>query len=145
MHPSGLPQIGDGACATCAWRYVQRGVSKCRQVGGVRVEEALPSCERWERALDCQTCGACCRSAYDAVEVASRDPVVKAQPHLVVLNGNHLEIRREGDRCAALSGGWSPGERYACSIYEDRPRTCREFTLGSANCLDARRRVGLSR
>jgi Fe-S-cluster containining protein len=34
--------------------------------------------------------------------------------------------------------------RVRCVIYDDRPRTCREFTLGSAHCLSARRKVGLS-
>ena len=34
--------------------------------------------------------------------------------------------------------------RFFCVIYDDRPRTCREFTLGSEHCLTARRRVGLS-
>jgi len=34
--------------------------------------------------------------------------------------------------------------RYQCTIYDDRPRTCRDFTLGSNHCLTARRRVGLS-
>jgi hypothetical protein len=33
---------------------------------------------------------------------------------------------------------------YACTIYEHRPRPCREFAAGGRHCLDARRRVGLS-
>ena len=32
----------------------------------------------------------------------------------------------------------------ACEIYEGRPQTCRDFTLGGEHCLTARRRVGLS-
>jgi Fe-S-cluster containining protein len=54
--------------------------------------------------------------------------------------GTRHEIRRAGDRCAALEGDG----RYHCVIYDDRPKTCRDFTLGSENCLTARRRVGLS-
>jgi hypothetical protein len=34
--------------------------------------------------------------------------------------------------------------RFHCVIYDDRPRTCRDFTLGSEHCLTARRRVGLT-
>ncbi|HEY6177890.1 MAG TPA: YkgJ family cysteine cluster protein, partial [Kofleriaceae bacterium] len=93
------------------------------------------------------TCGACCRAAYHSVEVSRRDPVVKAQPALIVDRGRYLEIRRNGDRCAALEGGvveHGTTTRYHCTIYDDRPRTCRDFTLGSAHCLTARRRVGLS-
>ena len=55
--------------------------------------------------------------------------------------GTYLEIRRDGERCSALE---VTPPRYRCVIYDDRPKTCRDFTLGSAHCLTARRRVGLS-
>lgn len=137
MHPTGLP-AGDaaGTCGTCAWRT---NASKCRQADK-KVDATWSACERYEAALDCQDCGACCRAAYHSVEVKRRDPVVKKQPDFIVDRGTYLEIRREGDRCAALKGD----ARYHCVIYDDRPKTCRDFTLGSAHCLTARRRVGLS-
>ncbi|HET9626981.1 MAG TPA: YkgJ family cysteine cluster protein [Kofleriaceae bacterium] len=158
-HPSGLP-AGEAAatCGDCAWRAGAR----CQQAiatEGVRpyvkIDPAWPACERFEAALDCQTCGACCREAYHSVEVGRRDPVRKKQPQLVVDRGSYLEVQRAGDRCAALAGGtFEPVAdpagaaprltRYHCTIYDDRPRTCRDFTLGSAHCLTARRRVGLS-
>jgi putative zinc- or iron-chelating protein len=142
-HPTGLPPgVAAGSCGTCAWRTGAR----CRQAAA-RVDPAWPTCERFEPALDCQTCGACCRAAYHSVEVTRRDPVVKAHPALIVDRGSYLEIRRSGDRCAALHGGaieHGTTTRYHCAIYDDRPRTCRDFTLGSAHCLTARRRVGLS-
>lgn len=146
-HPSGLP-AGDasGSCGTCAWRFDARGVSRCRQAES-KVDPAWPACERFEAALDCQTCGACCRAAYHSVEVGRRDPMVKKQPDYIVDRGTYLEIRRAGDRCSALHGGVVENgttTRFHCVIYDDRPRTCREFTLGSAHCLTARRRVGLS-
>jgi hypothetical protein len=146
-HPTGLPAAAIAAsCADCAWRHDHRGASRCRQAEA-KVDPAWPACERFEAALDCQTCGACCRAAYHSVEVTPRDPVVKAQPGFVVDRGTYLEIRRAGDRCAALEGGVASATtttRYHCVIYNDRPRTCRDFTLGSAHCLTARRRVGLS-
>ena len=147
LHPTGLPAgAATGRCGDCAWKYVQRGVTRCRQAD-TKIDEAWPACERFEAALDCQTCGACCRAAYHSVEVSRRDPVVKKQPTYIVDRTTYLEIARTGDRCAALAGGEHEGERvsrYHCVIYDDRPRTCREFTLGSAHCLTARRRVGLS-
>jgi hypothetical protein len=97
-----------------------------------------------------------------------RDPVVWKQPALIVRHGHRFEIRREKDRCAALEdrrhlpvvassggaraespaapgGGASDGRPvFACSIYEDRPRPCREFEAGGRHCLVARRRVGAS-
>ncbi len=152
LHPTGLPAgTAVGSCGTCAWRYDSRGRARCRQVdtltANAKVEDAWPACERFEAALDCQTCGACCRAAYHSVEVSPRDPVVKKQPQLIVKRETYLEILRSGDRCAALHGGAiedGTTTRYHCAIYDDRPRTCRDFTLGSGHCLTARRRVGLS-
>jgi len=143
-HPTGLPaRAADAAtCGACAWRTTAR----CRQANA-KVDPAWPACERFEAALDCQTCGACCRAAYHSVEVSRRDPVIKAQPAMIVDRGRYLEVLRQGDRCAALEGGViedGKTTRYHCTIYDDRPRTCRDFTLGSAHCLTARRRVGLS-
>ncbi|MDB4959048.1 MAG: hypothetical protein JWO36_6617 [Myxococcales bacterium] len=147
LHPTGLP-LGEsaGTCGTCAWRFDSRGKLACRQSGS-RVDAAWPACERHEAALDCQTCGACCRAAYHSVEVSKRDPVVKKHPSMIVDRGTYLEVLRDGDRCAALEGGTLANDKrepFRCVIYDDRPKTCRDFTLGSANCLTARRRVGLS-
>jgi hypothetical protein len=146
-HPSGLPAgCASASCGQCAWRHVVRGVARCRQAGA-RIDDAWAACERFEAALDCQECGACCRAAYHSVEVARRDPIVRKQPTFVVDRKTYLEIARSGERCAALTGGELEGERtmrYRCVIYDDRPRTCREFTVGSEHCLTARRRVGLS-
>jgi hypothetical protein len=150
LHPSGLPArahaTGADTCGTCAWRFEQRGAARCRHTNK-KLDDQWPACERFERALDCQACGACCRAAYHSVEVSRRDPVVARHPGLIVDRGHYVELARAGDRCAALHGGDLAGEtttRYACAIYDDRPRTCREFTLGSGHCLTARRRVGLS-
>jgi hypothetical protein len=146
-HPTGLPAgSAQASCAACAWRYEQRGVARCRHTNA-KLDDRWPACERYEPALDCQTCGACCRAAYHSVEVQKRDQVVRKQPSFIVDRGTYLEIRRAGDRCAALAGGELEGERttrYHCVIYDDRPRTCREFALGSSHCLTARRRVGLT-
>jgi hypothetical protein len=146
-HPTGLP-AGEAAatCGDCVWRFEQRGRIECRQAGK-KIDPAWPACERFEAALDCQTCGACCREAYHSVEVKPKDPVRKKQPDYIVDRGTYLEIRRAGDRCSALEGGVPEGDRitqYRCAIYDDRPRTCRDFTLSSLHCLTARRRVGLS-
>lgn len=146
-HPTGLPAGESGErCGSCAWRFEQRGVARCRHTNA-KLDDTWAACERYEPALDCQTCGACCRAAYHSVEVQKRDPVIKKQPSYIVDRGTYLEIRREGDHCAALAGGeLEDGKqtRFHCVIYDDRPRTCRDFTLGSGHCLTARRRVGLT-
>ena len=112
---------------------------------GARTEPGHRACARWEPPVDCQLCGACCREAYHSVTVSVRDPVVWKEPALIVREGHRFEIRREGERCAALKVG-APGAtpRYACTIYDNRPSPCREFAAGGRHCLDARRRVGLS-
>lgn len=158
LHPTGLPrgQAPAATCASCAWRVAGKAKPRCRQAaqtawGGRGIEDHWPACERFEATLDCQTCGACCREAYHSVEVSRRDPFVRKHPELVVDRGTFLEVRREGERCAALAGGLvelrGRSRRQlpmACVVYDDRPATCRDFTLGSAHCLVARRRVGLS-
>jgi hypothetical protein len=150
-HPLGFP-LGPAAesCGTCAWLYQGgRGpaVARCRQTApangdGARTERGSPACQYWEPAVDCRTCGACCREAYHSVTVSVRDPVVWQEPDLIVRHGARFEIRREGSRCAGLQV--VEGGHYTCAIYENRPRPCREFAAGGRHCLDARRRVGLS-
>lgn len=154
-HPLGFALGPQGeSCGSCAWLYVGgRGaaVTRCRQSApaagdGARTERAHPACARWEPPVDCRTCGACCREAYHSVTVSVRDPVVWQEPQLIERHGARFEIRREGSRCAALQvdAGAGGGARYGCTIYENRPRPCREFEAGGRHCLDARRRVGLS-
>ncbi len=80
--------------------------------------------------------------------MSRRDPVVRTHPALVVDRGDYLEIRRVGDRCACLAAGEVSADgtldRYRCTIYQERPRPCREFERGGGHCVVARRRVGLS-
>jgi Fe-S-cluster containining protein len=120
------------------------------------VQPDWPACRRWEHALDCQACGACCREAYHSISVERRGPTAARHPELVVDRGEYLEMQRVptpgGSRCVALHGGDGGdggeddgGRPYHCVIYTDRPRNCREFENAGEHCLTARRRVGLSR
>jgi Fe-S-cluster containining protein len=128
-------------CGSCAWLH-KRGRSGARcLVAKARTSASSPACEYWEAPPDCHGCGACCREAYDVVEIARREPVLRLHPELIVKVGGRDTLRREGTSCAALS---HTEEGYTCLIYEDRPKTCRDFTRGGENCLAARRRVGLS-
>ena len=144
-------------CGGCAWLYRRRPRRARRALpadGAARSATArapsrgIRACARWEPPVDCQACGACCREAYHSVTVSVRDPVVWQEPDLIVRHGHRFEIRREGEsgeRCAALKVA-APGAtpRYACTIYDNRPKPCREFAADGRHCLDARRRVGLS-
>ncbi len=139
---TGLPLGRAGhTCGDCAFRSPG---GRCRQAAPrrVTVAEREPACTRWEAALDCLACGACCRSAFDLVPVGPRERAAKTHPELLVKDGSLLTIRRRGDRCAALDG--PAGGPWRCTIYDDRPTTCRHFERSGQHCLEARRRVGLS-
>jgi hypothetical protein len=138
-HPGGLPAGATGRCGDCAWRDA---AGLCLQAAAP-VDAGWPGCERFEPPVDCATCGACCREGYDSVTVDADDPVVRRRPELIVERPTYLEVRRAGPRCAALAGGGG-GSPFACVIYDDRPRCCRELEAGGEHCLTARRRVGLS-
>lgn len=139
LHPTKLPGdfVGDRRCGDCGWRDE---LGMCRQTG-IPVVLAWAACDRFEPELDCRSCGACCREAYHSVTIEADDPVVGAHPALIVDRGSYLELRREGDRCAALDGDAS---EFSCRIYADRPSCCRELERGGEHCLTARRRVGFS-
>lgn len=142
------------ACRGCVWHYVGgRGapVDRCRRHRGEAVHPLWPGCAAWTGALDCLDCGACCREAYHAVEVGPRDPFLRLHPERVTRdpeNGGRAVVRRvptpTGTRCGCL-GDPPAGDDYRCTVYADRPRTCRDFEQGSVNCVEARRRVGLTR
>ncbi|MGF1468499.1 MAG: YkgJ family cysteine cluster protein [Sandaracinaceae bacterium] len=149
-HPGGpflhaAPPAG-ARCGTCVWqRLAGPGprVPRCHQLDDRRVDPVWPACEWFEGSLDCHRCGACCREAYTTVELGPRERLVRRHPELVEERDGRLSVRRSGRRCAALEGAGDPDAPFTCRVYEDRPRTCREFARGSASCLDARRRVGL--
>lgn len=146
LHPTGFGWLetedSNKTCGACVWALL-RGPGKkklrCVRAGYQRVEQSYGGCEFWEEELDCLKCGACCREAYDAVEVSQRDPVRRKQPDWIVrVDGRYQVKRKTNNTCAALQ------DDLKCTIYEDRPLCCRGFEQGSANCLFARRRLGIS-
>ena len=131
-------------CSSCVWHYVGgrgRAVSRCRRYAGARLEPDWAACAAYTEALDCLRCGACCREAYHAVEVGPRDPFVKKQKdRLVRVDGRFNIIRKDGIcGCLAPADGCWP-----CTVYEDRPKTCRDFEPAGNNCIDARVRLGIT-
>lgn len=111
--------------------------------------------------LDCESCGACCSygvpylAASEAyryyVEVTKGDHdrlEAAGKVRLIVLNENPRELahghmrmtkpnREIPSQCAALEG--EIAKMVTCSIYKDRPNVCRDFEVGSTECLRARR------
>jgi Fe-S-cluster containining protein len=91
--------------------------------------------------LDCQACAACCRHAYDSTEVRRSEPFASTHRRLLTERMGQLHLLRNGGNCPCLA---EEAGTYTCTVYADRPRTCREFEVGEANCLDARQRLGLA-
>lgn len=139
-HPTGrfVHATETATCAGCAWNAA--GVC----AGADLVDPTWPACERFERAIVCEGCGACCREAYHQLELEEDDPFLARHPDLVERVDGRLALRRLDGRCPPLRGDGTAPSPYRCAVHADRPRTCREFTRGSASCLDARRRVGCS-
>jgi hypothetical protein len=142
-HPLGRPWgAASLRCGGCAWAVLAGPgprMLRCEAGGRRRVSAELRACDAWEAPLDCLACGACCREAYDAVEVSQRDPVRQSQPDYVErVDGRYRLLRTPDNRCAAL------GADLRCAIYADRPRCCRDFARHGPTCIFARRRLGLS-
>ena len=136
-HPSGLwsHPAPPGSCGECAWFG-----DGCQQVL-LSLDPRTPACERFEREVACEHCGACCREAYDCLDIGEDDPAgARFASHVERVGGRRVMLRVEG-RCPMLDGG---GETpYRCARYDERPQTCRDFTRGGEHCAEARRRVGL--
>ena len=141
LWPAGRPgEAPAEVCASCVWRRPGKVVDRCLRHRRARVRAEWPACpaHTTEAALDCLACGACCREAYHTVEVGRRDPFVRLHPELLVERDGRLQMPRVGDRCPCLQAD------LRCVHYAERPRTCRDFERGGANCVEARRRVGLT-
>ncbi len=104
------------------------------------MEAERPACPRYEELPSCDPCGACCREAFDAVPAAGG-----ALPEALLdrSDPDFITLRRVAGRCICLRGDGTQTP-YRCTHYDRRPDACRDLERGSANCLLARRRVGLS-
>lgn len=149
-HPSGhatiAPESLQRFCLECAWSKPMARQLGCTQAPRRSFPKTSGACSRFEPRdeLLCESCGACCREAYDAVEIGQRDPILKTHPELVMQKGGHFRLARKDSRCAALETGTSGSTGFRCTIYSERPKTCRDFTLQGPHCLEARKRLGIS-
>jgi uncharacterized protein len=99
--------------------------------------------------LDCRTCGACCYGDEMWIHVMAVDDErlgADGLHHLTVLTQHGRgyvarSMKMVGGRCIAFGERLGDGG-CGCSIYEARPDICREFQVGSPDCLAARQRRG---
>lgn len=148
-HPAGFPLARRGTpaaserCGTCGFLRPERHGVRCVKAGAP-TKRSQPACERWEPALDCSRCGACCREGFDVIEVSPRERFARVHRSLLVAREDgRFDLPRPEGRCPPLRGDGA-NEPFRCATYAERPRTCRDFEVGGDACLRARRRVGLS-
>jgi Fe-S-cluster containining protein len=101
------------------------------------------------QAFDCLACGACCRQASDGrILVPAADIVRWRREGRHDLEGS-LTAGHFGEQAFASRPDGScvhlgvPGAVNACSIYDTRGTTCREFEPGSWQCREFRRDAGV--
>lgn len=155
-HRLDLPPSSEGAlCGTCAWAssVEDTGPPRCLMADRAHnspaplVDPQEPGCGFHEERLtqsSCGNCGACCREAYHEVHVDSDEALVRTRSDLLTRRDGAFAIVRPEGRCIALHGAGVEDEPFRCEVYEERPSQCRDFTLSSSNCLEARQRTGLS-
>lgn len=80
--------------------------------------------------VTCSNCQACCCSLE--VMLIS-DTAVPNQHVYVGKYGNESMLRLDDGWCSALDR-----DTLMCTIYEDRPWVCREFEMGSDECINER-------
>ena len=93
---------------------------------------------------DCQRCGACCYGPEDYVSVSATDLLGmsrQTRARLVIRTGERRYLRMLHGHCAALRARQG---HYSCRIYSERPRPCHVVEAGSRECIDARRRRGVT-
>lgn len=104
-------------------------------------------------APDCETCGACCcnpsenkQEGYSFyVKLLPSDRLLQDQKktdrYVMYENGvPHMKLTETG-RCIALAG--KLGKKVRCTIYQERPTTCRRFESGSERCHEYRKELGI--
>lgn len=99
--------------------------------------------------LDCLACGACCRAGHDGRILVPDEDLIRfrriGRPDLAErVQPGHFGLvafatTAEG-ACVHLG---TPAHANACSIYDIRGTTCREFEAGSRQCHEYRRERGI--
>jgi Fe-S-cluster containining protein len=92
--------------------------------------------------IECLACGACCFSTLDTYVRVTGEDYARLGDHadeLVVWQGNRAYMKMARGRCAALAVAHG---RFVCTIYENRPQTCRDLARGSRECEGERATKG---
>lgn len=101
--------------------------------------------------VSCTRCGKCCLSVFIPVtdedmerwKREGKEDLIHAMEHAKVVWAGDIIISSEDGRilftCPFLK--WE-GTYYTCTIYEDRPRVCREYIPGSSELCSQFKKPG---
>ena len=90
-----------------------------------------------EDAPACLDCGTCCFSTLDTYVRVTGDDYARLGDRAEALTtfvGNRAFMRMIDGHCAALRVD-PVARRFACTVYDARPATCRDLARGSPECL----------
>ena len=112
----GMPHADERAamrsCGSCGFAQQQGKRLRCLKTERSATPE-MPACQRWEPAPECATCGACCREAFDLIEVAARDPFQKKHKHLLVMRDHgRADLVRPRWSMPAAARRWKRGRTF---------------------------------
>jgi Fe-S-cluster containining protein len=101
----------------------------------------------------CDGCGACCMvvtrppfyRVFDEEGEEAWERLRRERPDIMAAFLADSKARKErGGPYYGTPCIWFDEETRRCRHYEYRPLACREFPIGEEDCLDARRRAGMS-
>jgi Fe-S-cluster containining protein len=101
----------------------------------------------------CDGCGACCRvvtqppfyNVFGEIGEDAWERLKADRPDLLAaLVADYKARRASGGPFSGTPCFWFEPKTARCRHYEYRPLACREFEIGDVDCLDARRRAGIS-
>ena len=76
------------------------------------------------------------------MSVESESPLLNQHADWIHREDTEAFLPRPGGLCVALKP--SAENTWPCTVYAQRPRSCRDFEVGGDACLLARRRTGTS-
>ncbi len=94
---------------------------------------------------ECLACGTCCFSQLPEYVRVSGDDYARlgeSAEGLVVFHGNRAFMRMHEGHCAALRVDATAAASFACTIYAERPETCRDLARASSACEGERATKG---
>lgn len=105
---------------------------------------AQPSSPENHSLPECLACGTCCFSQlpeYVRVSGDDYDRLGESAEDLVVFHGNRAFMRMHEARASGATVGHCAALRvdprsatFACTVYGERPQTCRDLERGSSAC-----------